>query len=165
MIHYHAALYLFRSISGRSGAQLLGLTAPQVAELQGQIFDIAQKNDNTFDVTLRAGVPAAAEQLALQLITILGTLVTAVSAFYFGSSTAGAKQHIAPKRTSAQAGLSIDKVTPASVDITAAGSESKSTGLGTGFVSGVSQVDKPGWSRADCSERECGQSIADYVHL
>ena len=137
MIFIIMSVYLFRSISGRSGAQLLGLTASQVAALQGQIFNIAQKNDNTFDVTLRVGVPAAAEQLALQLITILGTLVTAVSAFYFGSSTAAAKQDVAPREIVAQEHLSIDKITPASVAITAVGSESKITVLGTGFVSGA----------------------------
>lgn len=83
------SVYLFRTIAGREGIPLTNLTAEQVAELEGriQILDIEQNNSGTFDVIPKVGVTPAAEQLALQLVTILGTLVTAVSAFYFGSAT------------------------------------------------------------------------------
>ena len=86
MVFIIMSAYLFRTIAGRPGVLLPNLTAAEVAGLSGQAYDVAQNKAGTFDLTLRVGVPAAAEQLALQLVTILATLVTAVSAFYFGSA-------------------------------------------------------------------------------
>jgi hypothetical protein len=59
------------------------LTSAEVNELGEQAVNV-QQNEPTFDVTLRPGITEAGERLALQLITTLGTLVAAISAFYFG---------------------------------------------------------------------------------
>jgi hypothetical protein len=122
------SIYLFRTIAGRAGAALQNLTAAQVAELGGQVFSVEQKKPDAFDVTLRAGVTATTEQLALQLATVLGTLVTAVSAFYFGSATATSAQ-----RSTLSGAPSVDSVTPAQAT---AGKVTIEV-TGTGFVAGT----------------------------
>ena len=80
------SVYLFRQIAGETSAVLRGLSTAQVLELRDRIGSITQRPDSLYDVTIRAAVTPAGEQLGLQLITLLGTLVTAVASFYFGSS-------------------------------------------------------------------------------
>lgn len=46
----------------------------------------------TYTVTLRGRLPEGAQAVGQGVVTVLGTLVTAVAAFYFGSSTATSGQ-------------------------------------------------------------------------
>ena len=92
-------VYLFRTVAEGMVTQLTNLTADQVVQLGDHVIDVIQNESETFDVTLRVGATPAAEQLALQLVTILGTLVTAVASFYFGSSTALQGQDQTPSPT------------------------------------------------------------------
>lgn len=80
------------------------------------------------------GVNDAAQQLALQMVTLLGTLVTAVSAFYFGSQTANPSTNTA-ETTPKIVALSVDSITPASAP--AASGEVKTEIIGSGFVVGA----------------------------
>jgi len=88
MIFTIMSVYLYRTVAGVAGSELEDLTLAQVRELGDQVMAIEQDSAGKFDVTLRVPVTAAGEQIALQLITLLGTLVTAVSAFYFGNAAA-----------------------------------------------------------------------------
>lgn len=131
MIFIIMSAYLFRTIAGREGEPITDLTITEVTELQGliQVFDIQKNDSGTFDVIPKVGVTPAAEQLALQMVTILGTLVTAVSAFYFGSATARASPEPAP--------LTIDRITPSS-SIGAKDGSITAELIGSGFVAGAS---------------------------
>lgn len=142
MIFIIMSVYLFRVIAGREGVPLTNLTATQVTQLGGQIFDVKQNDSGTFDVTLRVGVTSAAEQLALQLVTILGTLVTAVSAFYFGSSTASSARS---QDLGATPALSVDGISPSSAKTGAGPITTEVTGIG--FVTGAGvMLRQPGQS-------------------
>ncbi|MCB9148732.1 MAG: hypothetical protein H6641_08215 [Caldilineaceae bacterium] len=132
MIFVIVGVYVFRTVSGQSGERLENLTTVQVAELGEQVFDIVQNEKGSFDVTLRTKITETGEQLGLQLATILGTLVTAVSAFYFGSrATASAQQGIA----NLIGALSVDSITPNTASAIAGSIETVI--IGTGFVTGL----------------------------
>lgn len=130
LIFIFMSIYLFRTIAGREGVPLTDLTVDEISRLDGrvQILNIQQNSAGTFDVIPLVGVTPVAEQLALQLVTILGTLVTAVSAFYFGSASSGAQ-------TSEPVKLTIDSITPSSADASAGLVNVEITG--TGFMPGA----------------------------
>jgi len=111
----------------------------RVVDLGERVADVEQNQEGTFDVTLRAGITQAGEQLALQLATILGTLVAAISAFYFGTTAVTSAHHAGEaSRTGLQAetpALSIGSITPASSPVTASRVDTILTG--TGFVNGA----------------------------
>ena len=93
MIFIIMSVYLFRTITTSELIKVPNLSFDQVTALAGQLPDgeqlsIGKNASGTYDVTIGVAVSAGAQQVALQLITVLGTLVTAVSAFYFGSTTA-----------------------------------------------------------------------------
>jgi hypothetical protein len=133
MIFITMSVYLFRITAGRAGVALTNLTASELAQLGGQVYDVTQNDSGTFDVVLRVGITPAAEQLALQLVTILGTLVTAVSAFYFGSSTASS----ALKALPTVATLRVDSITPPSIEAAAGTTDTTLTVSGAGFIPGA----------------------------
>jgi hypothetical protein len=68
--------------------QSIGITADQLAKLEdGTILAIEPgPTAGTFNVR-SAATNANAQQLGQQLVTILGTLVTAIAAFYFGATS------------------------------------------------------------------------------
>jgi hypothetical protein len=145
MIFVIMNVYLFRSIAGVPSGRLENLTLQEVAALGDRAMDVqpnptpnpAQPNQtNTFNVILRSKITASGEQLALQLATVLGTLVAAVSAFYFGSTTAtsASAQGAAAATGSAPAAPSVGKVLP---DSGPPGKGRALTLIGTGFVSGM----------------------------
>ncbi len=142
VIFVMVSVYLFRSISGRTGAVLPGLTAVQVAALGDRLADVAERRDTAgvaiYDVTLRAGVTPAGEQLALQLVTILGTLVTAVAAFYFGSAAVTSAKD--DTREALLAVLGRGTVTIVAIDPATAKAGTarlQATITGTGFIAGA----------------------------
>jgi IPT/TIG domain-containing protein len=138
MIFIIVSVYLFRAVAGR-GVTLKNLTLAEVGELGERLVDVERNIDGTFNATLSTRISAAGEQLGLQLVTILGTLVTAVSAFYFGTTAVTtAQQAAAAAIMGAQASpgaLSIDSITPNSSQATAGSVAVILTG--TGFVNGA----------------------------
>lgn len=138
MIFIIVSVHLFRTIAGR-GVTLKNLTLAEVSQLGERLADVERNIDGTFNATLSKRISAAGEQLGLQLVTILGTLVTAVSAFYFGTTAVTtAQQAAAAAIMGAQASpgaLSIDSITPNSSPATAGSVDVILTG--TGFVHGA----------------------------
>lgn len=107
-------IYLFRTVSGLQGVELQDLKLEQVNELGSDVIGIKQNEGDSYDVVLRTTVTDAGEQLALQFATILGTLVTAVTAFYFGSNAVASGQ----RTSSTPTDLRVDSITPDSGDST-----------------------------------------------
>ena len=132
MIFIIVSVYLFRIVSGQTGIVLRDLTTEQVVALGERVIAIEQLDDKTFAVTLSTGISEAGEQLALQLATILGTLVTAVSAFYFGSASSRAQTDTTTLATNV---LTVDSVTPNSGSQTE--TELSVEIAGSGFVAGA----------------------------
>jgi len=92
------SLYLFTTVAedkGGTTSTFEGLTTAQVVALGFNVEEIKPNEAGTFDGKIRHGLPTEGRQLAQQLVTILGTLAAAVSAFYFGTtSVAGARAAI-----------------------------------------------------------------------
>ena len=86
-----------------------------------------------FRTIVQEDATPAAEQLALQMVTLLGTLVTAVSAFYFGSATTRVPPE--PSARPDVTTLSIDSITPSSAQAT--GGAVNIELIGIGFAAGV----------------------------
>ena len=85
------AIFLYSDISSNSRLQSLTVDAAKVNEVKKHVdyvFEVDEK-DGRKTVYYRSG-SRAAEDLAKQLIVLLGTLVTAVSSFYFGSNSIAA---------------------------------------------------------------------------
>ncbi len=84
------AVFMFTQQAQPGTVQSKGLTAELVQTLpKDQVVAIVAEPSTSpaiYDVTVEQLTPAST-QIAMQLITILGTLVTAVAAFYFGAST------------------------------------------------------------------------------
>lgn len=132
-------VHLFRTVAGPIGGTLQNLTTEQVIELGERVIEIEPNQDGTFNATLRARITETGEQLALQLATVLGTLVTAVSAFYFGSTAVTSAQAAITSAQRAPAALaaatlSLDSITPPRVRAEPA---QIVTLIGTGFVPGT----------------------------
>ena len=95
LLFFIAAIFLFTSTRDVPIASeqrvLTGITAERLAAIPSdQLVASAPSEDgDTFDVTLRSlsGGTTTSDDLAKQLVTTLGTLVTAVAAFYFGSNS------------------------------------------------------------------------------
>ena len=139
MIFIIMSVYLFRTVAvGEVGVPLKDLTVLEVTKLGGQIqishiephLNATNEPTGNFDVFPIVAVTPGAEQLALQMITILGTLVTAVSAFYFGSATAAR-----PQSGASEAPHKVDSITPSRAQATAG--VVKTEIIGTGFAAGA----------------------------
>lgn len=104
-LFFIATTFIFSSLT-QEGPQntLRGLTPAQFAQIPAT--DIisstpipATGTPTSYDVVVQRPVPAPAQDVGKNLVVLLGTLVTAVSAFYFGSKSAtsaaaaGAKLH------------------------------------------------------------------------
>ncbi len=96
------SIYLFTTVAedkGGTTASFTGLTSAELTALGVKFEDIRDDNgDGKFDGKIRNGLPTEGRQMAQQLVTILGTLAAAVSAFYFGStSVAQARAAVTPR--------------------------------------------------------------------
>jgi hypothetical protein len=82
-------MFLYRSInSGSFSGPIPGLTADQVQKMTNVgIVEEDKKNRDLYQVWITTNTNQDAKSLAQQLITTIGTLVVAVSGFYFGSQT------------------------------------------------------------------------------
>ena len=113
------AIFLYSDISSNSKLQTITLPADKVAEFKKNFDWVADADEVGKDgkattnkiVHYRSGSKAA-EDLAKQLIVLLGTLVTAVSSFYFGSSSIAA----ATKQPGSTGGPNAKSVKPTNLD-------------------------------------------------
>jgi membrane protein YdbS with pleckstrin-like domain len=119
LLFFIAAIFLFnsthrvpptadelRTLQGVDAARLATIPTDQI---QKQVPSTSSKGVTTYTVTL---LPSAVENqtsddLAKQLITVLGTLVTAVAAFYFGANTVGTAAKDTADRVAAAAGVGV----------------------------------------------------------
>ena len=132
MIFIIMSIYLFRNVADQRAVTIPSLSSDQMNKLENQNLNFKKNIDGGFDVTLNNGITATGEQLALQLATVLGTLVTAVSAFYFGSSTTSSA-FTGQREKLSSASLSILSVEPSRVQQSALASPIWLTVIGTGF--------------------------------
>lgn len=96
LLFFVTAIFLYQSVSNGSSRgparTLQGITAQRLAALPADEIDQQTEriagSETVYDVTL-AGRPdhSKANDIAAQLVTTVGTLVTAVAAFYFGANT------------------------------------------------------------------------------
>lgn len=97
-------ILMFRAVGfGFYGPMTNGLTADQLEDVATTIGNRigrieAGKVEGTYNVQLFIPLTQDGTQLAMQMLTILGTLVTAVSAFYFGASTSREGTEAAAKK-------------------------------------------------------------------
>jgi len=87
-------IYLYGSIAAGTMHAVPNLTEAQrdqfIAQLgPGSAYWIADPQGGTFTVWFRQGATAAGNDFAKQLLVLVGTLVTSISSFYFGSRLAG----------------------------------------------------------------------------
>lgn len=73
---------------------------------------VATKEDVKYIVYYIEGVSAQGTDIAKQLIVLLGTLVTAVSSFYFGANAVSSAQEAVTKALRGDAGPNVTGVTP-----------------------------------------------------
>lgn len=91
-LFFVAVTFIYASMSrGGPERSLRGLTPAQFAQIPlGDIISSTPNppigDPNSYDVVLRSGVSEVTEDIAQNVIVLLGTLVTAVAAFYFGSN-------------------------------------------------------------------------------
>jgi energy-coupling factor transporter transmembrane protein EcfT len=96
MVFVMFGIYLYRSVSfGFSIPLKQGISADSLntnlatyRDLPGTLDVEFNKKDNTYSILITNQTSQDGTKLAQQLITTVGTLVAAISAFYFGSSSA-----------------------------------------------------------------------------
>ena len=92
-LFFVAVTFIYSSaLRGGGVTSLQGLTPTQFAQIP--VADLVSStphplsNPTSYDVMVRTNVPRAAEDIGKNLVVLLGTLVTAVAAFYFGTNSA-----------------------------------------------------------------------------
>jgi len=79
-------LFLYSNIADPAPHVETGLTPEEADALpRDLLISETEMEDGTFTVVLRGRTTESSDQIARELVTILGTLVTAVVAFYFGA--------------------------------------------------------------------------------
>jgi hypothetical protein len=110
VLFFLAALFLFeatqhkpdatvrRSLQGITSERLAGIPTEEILSLQTRI----ETDTTVYDVELSQAPTNTADStdIAKQLVTVLGTLVTAVAAFYFGANSVSAAASRAARETS-----------------------------------------------------------------
>ena len=92
-LFFVAVLFLFGTLSFHESSQLEDVPLAQYNQLLSADRVLASVQTESapeplYDVTIATGPGQAAEDMAETLVTLLGTLVTAVAAFYFGANVA-----------------------------------------------------------------------------
>jgi hypothetical protein len=103
------SISLYTSLAQGNIDQITGLTAAQkdalFAKVPNEIVGIApsdpQTKPPTYSVWHRAPENRASQDFAKQLLVMIGTLVTAVASFYFGTSSVASAQAAANRSTAA----------------------------------------------------------------
>lgn len=81
------SIFLYRQLRDPPTTQIKALTQAQLADIPGREIissEPSEVGENLFDVERRL-INEASEDFANQVLTLVGTLVTAVASFYFGS--------------------------------------------------------------------------------
>jgi hypothetical protein len=175
-----AAFFLYSNVAA-SGTVVIakGMSYANVVELKRNATvlktdpDFPDKppgGDVRYDVQYRNPESLAANDLAKQLIVLLGTLVTAVSSFYFGSSSVSSAQAALTRARFGIGGPNASTVTPATLK-TGGGSQALTIGgenlANVNAVKLVSQDEKTqlaadnGSIKASASTVMCTVTVAD----
>jgi len=116
-----SSVYLFSQLSAQRQLRIVGLTAEQVAAIPGpEIMStkINADDPDLRDIERRLPMTESSQDFAQQILTTTGTLVVAVSAFYFGAKSVAAARGAAESP-------SLRILRPTDTDV-ALGSEEKS---------------------------------------
>jgi hypothetical protein len=83
------AVFIFYQTKNPTTYVSNGVSSDQLSLLpKDEVVQIVKDPSGTFTVTLAHNTSTFGQQLGQQLVTLLGTLVTAIAAFYFGANTA-----------------------------------------------------------------------------
>jgi hypothetical protein len=104
--------YLFRLVGTGYPTTFVNQTSDEMQKIQGKILHAAPnpKNSQNFDVVVQSDLAPDAIRLGQQLTTTIGTLVVAVSGFYFGSTTVSSAVTAAQSRQASKP--AIQKIDP-----------------------------------------------------
>ena len=117
------AIFLYNSVAASGALQSVqNVTAPQLEIMRKQVIvvltlaDAGKETAGPFTVYFRNSNPAG-EDIARQLITLLGTLVTAVASFYFGATSVSSAHDAVTKAPGGSGGgPNATDVSPASLN-------------------------------------------------
>ena len=116
------AIFVYSSVSSSGNVQKMGnVPKADLEYIKKQLDFVASipdpKDAEVSTVYYRNSVNRAGEDIAKQLIVLLGTLVTAVSSFYFGSNSVSSAQAAMEKAKALSGGPNAEKVDPPSLVI------------------------------------------------
>lgn len=86
LLFFMMGVYLYTGISEQDGEVIAGLTVQEAAAIPDERVAFRVTRDGVVDVHLNPA-SAAGEDVARQMITTMSTLVVAIAAFYFGTSS------------------------------------------------------------------------------
>jgi hypothetical protein len=114
-----AAIFLYSNVSSSGKLRSVeNLTAAQVNGMKKQVAilftvpELSEKKDEKYTAYYKDPTSDAANDIAKQLIVLLGTLVTAVASFYFGSSSVASARDAADRAFRGVAGPNATGVNP-----------------------------------------------------
>ncbi len=141
------AIYLYGSVAGSGRVQFIdGVPQAQEAELRKQVNVVAvlpSKPEGAIKVYYKdAG--GAGEDIAKQLLVLLGTLVTAVASFYFGSSSVASARDAAERARSGAGGPNATSVDPPTLNAGGKSQPLTITGANLGKVNAVKLLSADG---------------------
>jgi hypothetical protein len=112
------AIFLYNSVAASGALQSIqNVTAAQLEIMRKQVIvvltlaDAGKETAGPFTVYFRNANPAG-EDIARQLITLLGTLVTAVASFYFGATSVASAHDAVTKAAGGQSAPTVTGLTP-----------------------------------------------------
>jgi hypothetical protein len=132
------AIYLYGSIASSGKVQFIdGVSKAQEAELRQQVNVVAVVPSGEMFKVYYKNVAGAGDDIAKQLIVLLGTLVTAVASFYFGSSSVASAQAAAARAQGRTGGPNATEVDPSTLKPDGSSQQLRITGTNLGKVKGV----------------------------
>jgi hypothetical protein len=141
------AIYLYGSIAGSGKVQFMdSVPQAQEAEVRRQINVVAvvpSQQQGALRVYYK-DVGGAGDDIAKQLIVLLGTLVTAVASFYFGSSSVASAQAAAARGQGRSGGPNATGVDQTTLKADGSLQELKITGSNLGRVKAAKLVSSDG---------------------
>ena len=141
------AIYLYASLSSSGRIRAIeGVPSAQEADLRKQVNVVAVVSSTpagTIKVYYK-DVSGSAEDVAKQLIVLLGTLVTAVASFYFGSSSVASAQAAVTRALSSTGGPNATSVEQSTLKADGSAQQLKVTGTNLGKVKTLKIVSSDG---------------------
>lgn len=139
-----AAIFLYSNVASSGRIQKIEkVDAAQLAVLEKQVTVILRQppaGDGPYTVYFRDPGNAASDDIAKQLIVLLGTLVTAVASFYFGSSSVSSARDAADRALRGVAGPNATGVNPPSLNADGTSQPITITGVNLQNVTAVEVV-------------------------